>query len=207
MAKRKGFPPILCLVFLVFMQSKSCASCSGIPSNFNDVVLNATSLKITAGQVVTITATVPKDTTGAGVSWTSSAPTRDFRRDERHGRHLYGSEYGRCQVQSHRHCHYLEHDDFSARDGVDHHHRESAATAEDQDNHFAQRRSGDSLPCRDTIAGYRWCSALPMDACSGFASTGIGAQSRRNHHGHADWHRRGLQYVYGHGQRQRNAAR
>ncbi|MGA8765862.1 MAG: putative Ig domain-containing protein, partial [Candidatus Acidiferrales bacterium] len=78
MAKRKGFPPILCLVFLVFMQSKSCASCSGIPSNFNDVVLNATSLKITAGQVVTITATVPKDTTGAGVSWTSSAPPGIF---------------------------------------------------------------------------------------------------------------------------------
>jgi hypothetical protein len=74
MAKRKGFPPILCLVFLVFMQSKSCASCSGVPSNFNDVVLNATSLKITAGQVVTITATVPKDTTGAGVSWASTAP-------------------------------------------------------------------------------------------------------------------------------------
>jgi hypothetical protein len=78
MAKRKGFPPVLCLVFLVFMQSKSCASCSGIPSNFNDVVLNATSLKITAGQVVTITATVPKDTTGAGVSWTSSAPAGIF---------------------------------------------------------------------------------------------------------------------------------
>jgi hypothetical protein len=78
MAKRKGFPPILCLVFLVFMQSKSCASCSGVPSNFNDVVLNATSLKITAGQMVTITATVPKDTTGAGVSWTSSAPPGIF---------------------------------------------------------------------------------------------------------------------------------
>jgi hypothetical protein len=78
MAKRKGFPPILCLVFLVFLQSRSCASCSGIPSNFNDVVLNATSLKITAGQVVTITATVPKDTTGAGVSWTSSAPPGIF---------------------------------------------------------------------------------------------------------------------------------
>jgi len=78
MAKRKGFPPILCLVFLVFLQSRSCASCSGIPSNFNDVVLQATSLKITAGQVVTITATVPKDTTGAGVTWTSSAPPGIF---------------------------------------------------------------------------------------------------------------------------------
>jgi hypothetical protein len=69
MAKSKGFPSIFCLVLMVFLQSNSCTSCSGVPSDFNSVVLNATALKISAGQMVTITASVPKDTTGAGVSW------------------------------------------------------------------------------------------------------------------------------------------
>ena len=69
MAKSKGLPSIFCLVLMVFLQSNSCTSCSGIPSDFNSVVLHATSLDIGAGQTVTVTATVPRDTTGAGVTW------------------------------------------------------------------------------------------------------------------------------------------
>jgi large repetitive protein len=74
MVKRKGFPPILCLVMMLFLQNNGCVSCSGIPSDFNSVVLNSTALTITAGEKVTITATVPKDSTGAGVNWSSDAP-------------------------------------------------------------------------------------------------------------------------------------
>lgn len=75
MAKQKGFPPIICLVLMLFLQSNSCTSCSGIPSDFNSVVLRATSLNITAGQMVTITATVPRDNTGAGVDWAFAVGT------------------------------------------------------------------------------------------------------------------------------------
>jgi large repetitive protein len=74
MAKRTGFPPILCLVMMLFLQNNGCTSCAGIPSDFNSVVLQATSLKITAGGMVTITASVPRDDTGAGVTWSSDAP-------------------------------------------------------------------------------------------------------------------------------------
>ena len=69
MAKSKGLPSIFCLVLMVFLQSNSCTSCSGVPSDFNSVVLHATSLDIGAGQTATITATVPRDSTGAGVIW------------------------------------------------------------------------------------------------------------------------------------------
>jgi hypothetical protein len=69
MAKSKGLPSIFCLVLMVFLQSNSCTSCSGVPSDFNSVVLHATSTKVSAGGTVTITATVPRDTTGAGVTW------------------------------------------------------------------------------------------------------------------------------------------
>jgi hypothetical protein len=69
MAKSKGFPSIFCLVLMVFLQSNSCTSCSGIPSDYNSVVLHATASKIAAGGTVTITASVPRDTTGAGVTW------------------------------------------------------------------------------------------------------------------------------------------
>src|SRR5271170_6917212 len=69
MAKSKGLPSIFCLVLMVFLQSNSCTSCSGVPSDFNKVVLHATALKIGVGQMVTITASVPRDTTGAGVTW------------------------------------------------------------------------------------------------------------------------------------------
>jgi hypothetical protein len=69
MAKSKGLPSIFCLVLMVFLQSNSCTSCSGVPSDFNSVVLRASATKISAGGTVTITATVPRDTTGAGVTW------------------------------------------------------------------------------------------------------------------------------------------
>jgi hypothetical protein len=69
MAKSKGLPSIFCLVLMVFLQSNSCTSCSGVPSDYNSVVLNVSSNKISAGGMVTITATVPRDTTGAGVTW------------------------------------------------------------------------------------------------------------------------------------------
>jgi hypothetical protein len=69
MAKSKGLPSIFCLVLMVFLQSNSCTSCSGVPSDYNSVVLRATATKISAGGMVTITASVPRDNTGAGVSW------------------------------------------------------------------------------------------------------------------------------------------
>lgn len=69
MAKSKGLPSIFCLVLMVFLQSNSCTSCSGVPSDYNSVVLNVSSNKVSAGGMVTITATVPRDTTGAGVTW------------------------------------------------------------------------------------------------------------------------------------------
>jgi Putative Ig domain len=69
MAKSKGLPSIFCLVLMVFLQSNSCTSCSGVPSDYNSVLLHATASKIGAGQTVTITASVPRDTTGAGVTW------------------------------------------------------------------------------------------------------------------------------------------
>jgi hypothetical protein len=75
MVKQKGFPPIICLVLMLFLQSNSCTSCSGIPSDFDSVVLRASATKITAGQMITITATVPRDTTGAGVSWAFAVGT------------------------------------------------------------------------------------------------------------------------------------
>ncbi len=69
MAKSKGLPSIFCLVLMVFLQSNSCTSCSGVPSDYNSVVLKVSSNKISAGGMATITASVPRDTTGAGVTW------------------------------------------------------------------------------------------------------------------------------------------
>lgn len=74
MFKNKGIPSFFCLVMMVFLQSNGCTSCSGIPSNFNSVVLHATSTDLQAGQSSTITATVPKDTGGAGVTWVFTPP-------------------------------------------------------------------------------------------------------------------------------------
>jgi len=69
MFKNKGVPSFFCLVMMVFLQSNGCTSCSGVPSDFNKVVLHATSTDLNAGQSSTITASVPKDTSGAGVTW------------------------------------------------------------------------------------------------------------------------------------------
>jgi hypothetical protein len=69
MVKNSGIPSIFCLAMLMFLQSNSCTSCSGVPSDFNSVVLHATSVKLSAGQSTTITAEVPRDSSGAGVTW------------------------------------------------------------------------------------------------------------------------------------------
>src|ERR1700685_2714649 len=68
-AKNKGISSFFCLAMFVMLQSNSCTSCSGVPSDFNKVVLHATSTDLSAGQSSTITASVPRDTTGAGVAW------------------------------------------------------------------------------------------------------------------------------------------
>lgn len=73
MFKNKGVPSFFCLVMMVFLQSNGCTSCSGVPSDFNKVVLHATATKIGVGQMVTITASVPRDTSGAGVTWLFTA--------------------------------------------------------------------------------------------------------------------------------------
>ena len=79
MVKNSGIPSIFCLAMLMFLQSNSCTSCAGIPSDFNKVILHATSTQLSAGQSTTITATVPKDTMGEGVTWVftpgTNAPT------------------------------------------------------------------------------------------------------------------------------------
>ena len=67
--EQRVVPSFFCLVMMVFLQSNGCTSCSGVPSNFNKVVLNATSKDLSAGQSSTITASVPGDSSGAGVTW------------------------------------------------------------------------------------------------------------------------------------------
>ena len=69
MFKSKGVPSFFCLVMMVFLQSNGCTSCSGVPSDFNQVLLRATLKDLNAGQSSAITASVPKDSTGAGVTW------------------------------------------------------------------------------------------------------------------------------------------
>src|ERR1700722_11086068 len=79
MVKKSGVPSIFCLAMLMFLQSNSCTSCAGIPSDFDKVILHATSTKLRAGQSTTITATVPKDSMDEGVTWAftpgTNAPT------------------------------------------------------------------------------------------------------------------------------------
>jgi hypothetical protein len=53
----------------MLMQSSSCTSCAGVPSDFNSVILHASSTKLSAGQSSTITAEVPKDSSNEGVTW------------------------------------------------------------------------------------------------------------------------------------------
>jgi hypothetical protein len=69
MVKSSGIPSIFCLAMLMFLQSNSCTSCAGIPSDYDKVILHASLTDLAAGQSSTITASVPRDTTGAGVTW------------------------------------------------------------------------------------------------------------------------------------------
>jgi Putative Ig domain len=69
MVKNKGISSFFCLAMLVMLQSNSCTSCSGVPSDFNKVILHATSTDLSAGQSSTITASVPKDSMNEGVTW------------------------------------------------------------------------------------------------------------------------------------------
>jgi hypothetical protein len=69
MVKNAGIPSIFCFAVLMLMQSSSCTSCAGVPSDFNSVLLRASSTKLSAGQSSTITAQVPKDSNNEGVTW------------------------------------------------------------------------------------------------------------------------------------------
>ncbi|MGA2508672.1 MAG: hypothetical protein ABSG27_00465 [Candidatus Acidiferrales bacterium] len=66
MAKRAGYVALFCFVMVACLGN---AACSGTPSDFNSVVLKLTAKQIGPKGVVTITATVPKDNTDAGVTW------------------------------------------------------------------------------------------------------------------------------------------
>jgi Putative Ig domain len=55
--------------YLFLLAALGIAGCAGTPSDFNTVVLSASARQVAAGASVTITATVPRDTTNAGVTW------------------------------------------------------------------------------------------------------------------------------------------
>jgi Putative Ig domain len=55
--------------YLFVLAVLGIAGCAGTPSDFNTVVLQVSARTIAAGAKVTITASVPKDTTNAGVTW------------------------------------------------------------------------------------------------------------------------------------------
>jgi Putative Ig domain len=55
--------------FIAILVVLAIAGCAGTPSDFNSVVLQASARQIVAGGMVTITASVPRDTTHAGVTW------------------------------------------------------------------------------------------------------------------------------------------
>jgi hypothetical protein len=75
MVKNAGIPSIFCFAVLMLMQSSSCTSCAGVPSDFNSVILHASSTKLGAGQSSTITAQVPKDSNNEGVTWVFTPAT------------------------------------------------------------------------------------------------------------------------------------
>src|SRR5579862_7625163 len=75
MVKNAGIPSIFCFAMLLMMQSSSCTSCAGVPSDYNSVILNATSTKISAGGSSTITAQVPRDSNNEGVTWVFTPAT------------------------------------------------------------------------------------------------------------------------------------
>ena len=66
MRGRIRFSVIRCLLVLAVL---GIAGCAGTPSDFDTVVLRPSAREIAAGATVTITASVPKDTTNAGVTW------------------------------------------------------------------------------------------------------------------------------------------
>jgi hypothetical protein len=66
MGRRTGFSFICCLCILAVL---AIAGCAGTPSDFNTVVLRVSAGQVGAGGTVTITASVPKDNTNAGVTW------------------------------------------------------------------------------------------------------------------------------------------
>jgi Putative Ig domain len=66
MRGRAGFSIIRYLFVLAVL---GIAGCAGTPSDFNTVVLRPSTRTLAAGATVTITASVPKDTTNAGVTW------------------------------------------------------------------------------------------------------------------------------------------
>ena len=55
--------------YLFVLAVLGIVGCAGTPSDFNTVVLRASARVVAAGATVTITASVPKDTTNAGVTW------------------------------------------------------------------------------------------------------------------------------------------
>lgn len=55
--------------YLFVLAVLGIAGCAGTPSDFNTVVLRPSTRTLAAGATVTITASVPKDTTNAGVTW------------------------------------------------------------------------------------------------------------------------------------------
>ena len=69
MRGRAGFAFIRCLFVLAVL---GIAGCAGTPSDFNTVVLRPSTRTLAAGATVTITASVPKDTTNAGVTWVAT---------------------------------------------------------------------------------------------------------------------------------------
>ncbi|MGC2331501.1 MAG: putative Ig domain-containing protein [Candidatus Acidiferrales bacterium] len=66
MGGRARFSLIRCLFVLAVL---GIAGCAGTPSDFDTVVLRPSATQVAAGGTVTITASVPKDSTNAGVTW------------------------------------------------------------------------------------------------------------------------------------------
>ena len=55
--------------YLLVLAVLGIAGCAGTPSDFNTVVLRPSATQVAAGGTITITASVPKDTTNEGVTW------------------------------------------------------------------------------------------------------------------------------------------
>jgi hypothetical protein len=58
--------------YLFVLAVLGIVGCAGTPSDFNTVVLRPSTRTLSAGATVTITASVPKDTTNAGVTWVAT---------------------------------------------------------------------------------------------------------------------------------------